>query len=339
MAESLSDVKKSAVTVKKSSSFKAESETQTAVAVRVPSLKKQLPPGAENVSVSEKLVTSEQAQNAAVARRRRIIAKNRAQNVRAREKTPEANRTPLSIHDDTTTTDEEDQRAPKAPHEAEADDIYAEMRRKLQEKTKEKDEYDIDIDKIREAQVEEAKERRRRSISPFALPTADEIANLQRKGSFIDPNNKLLTTVPNYGLCLKDDTDPGSRKNSLILNEADAITAALNAASGPTTPAKQNNQLITPPPPRKSHEPMMEKPVQKSKEVEKISQPTPMTKQTKPKSCIKTPTNATDPHPPQPSGTIPKEPTDVPPVRPKRSKSGTRSQVKDKFFPSKCAIM
>lgn len=393
-------VKKPATGVKKTSSFKAESETQTAVAVRVPSLKKQQQPVESDARMAaEKLVTPEQAQSAAMARRRRIMVKNRAQSVRTREKTPEATKGSYTMHDDTTTTDEEDVRSPRSPTspvtprtlmtskslissksptsptasksttsptskppstptspapsstsqepDADSDDVYAEMRKKLQEKHKEeKDQDDIDIDKIREAQAEEAKERRRRSISPFALPTAEEIANLQRKGSFIDPNNKLLSTVPNYGLCLKDDSDPLSRKNSLILNEADieAVRAKLNVSSNLTTPEKPNNQLITPPSPRKpqEHTPMADKPMQKPKVVEKTPQSAPATKLTntsQPKSCIKAPTNVTDPHLTSPSGAmyVPKDPAEVPPIRPKRSKSGTRSQVKDKL--SKCSIM
>lgn len=394
--ESSEILKKPATGVKKTPSFKAESETQTSVAVRVPSLKKPQTAESDVKMAAEKLVTPEQAQSAAMARRRRIMIKNRAQSVRTREKTPEATRGSYPMHDDTTTTDEEDVKSPRSPTsqrapmtskspttpkssttlkssmsptspkptnippslpaseskttsqepDADSDDVYAEMRKKIQEKHREKDQDDIDIDALREAQAEEAKERRRRSISPFALPTAEEIEKLQRKGSFIDPTNKLLSTVPNYGLCLKDDSDPLSRKNSLILNEADveAVRAALNVSSNLTPPEKPNNQLITPPSPRKPQEytSMTDKSVQKPKVVEKTSQSAPITKQTntsQPKSCIKAPTNVTGPQPTSPSGTmyVPKDPAEVPPVRPKRSKSGTRSQVKDNI--SKCSIM
>lgn len=348
MEEPPTTVKKS-TSVKKSPSFKAESETQTSVAVRVPSLKKKQVTDPVMERNIDRLITAEQTQNASVARRRRIITKNKAQNVRTREKTPEPNRTPMGQYEDTTTTDEED-KVPKSPLEMEADDIYAEMKKKLQEQKQiEKDKDDIDIDAIREAQIEEARERRRRSISPFALPSKEDIANLQRKGSFIDPGNKLLSTVQSYPMSPKDEIN---RKDSLIVNEdSPGRKSSITPPPSPGLSAQRptNFQPSTPPPPKNKPErtdpPMSPKTLEKTQEAPKPTQQPPKptkqiipSSQTKPKPCIKTTTNATERNnTPVTKETIKQ---DAPPVRPKRSKSGTRSQVnQSSIFGSNCLIM
>lgn len=336
--------KKTGTSVKKNSSVKSESETQTAVAVRVPSFKIKGPP--ETVSAAEKMVTPESIQTASMARKRRMITK-KAQGVRTREKTPEPSRTSIP-HEDTTTTDDEDSRSSKVTGETEADDIYAEMRKKIEQKVKERDHDDLDIDAIREQQVVEAKERRRRSISPFALPTKEEIEALQlkRKGSYIDPGNKLLTTPPSYPVTFKDEFDPLIRKNSLIAANADRFRGeSISVKSNPPSPVhKHAFQLSTPTTPTKVpnvHAP--EKLVKthsftnvpyrdNSPKVVPIK-PDPLTMQPS-KSNLKT--NASfgkndhdfQNYPPSNEG---------PPVRPKRSKSGTRSQVN--ALSSKCVIL
>ncbi|KPJ05196.1 TWiK family of potassium channels protein 18 [Papilio xuthus] len=135
-------------------------------------------------------------------RKRRNLSKNRGQAMRQREKTPEPSRTQIP-HEDTPTSDDEDNN-PRNTREIEADKTYEEMRRLVQEKANLKDPvYDLDRDEVLEARAMAANERRRRSISPFAVPDKEESSSLERKGSFIDPTNKLLTT--NYTLGPKDD--------------------------------------------------------------------------------------------------------------------------------------
>lgn len=335
--------KKTGTSVKKNSSVKSESETQTAVAVRVPSLKVKPPP--ETISAAEKMVTPESIQTASMARKRRMITK-KAQGVRTREKTPEPSKTSVP-HEDTTTTDDEDSRSSKAPGANEADDIYAEMRKKIEQKVKERDHDDLDIDAIREQQVIEAKERRRRSISPFALPTKEEIEALQlhRKGSFIDPGNKLLTTPPSYPVTFKDEFDPIIRKNSLIVADFERFRGeSISVKPNPPSPIQKNAfQFSSPTTPTKVPNSQPEKLVKthsftnvpyrdNSPNVLPIK-PDPLTMQPS-KSNLKTSAsfgkndNNFQNYPSSNEG---------PPVRPKRSKSGTRSQVN--ALSSKCVIL
>lgn len=324
--------------VKKTPSMKAESETQTAVAVRVPSFKKKTDEEVRNAA--EKIVTEEQVQNASAARKRRIITKNRAQGVKNREKTPEPSKS-SAPHEDTTTTDDEDQRNPKLT-ETEADDIYAETKRKIQEKIKMKDDDDIDIDAIREAQAEEAKERRRRSISPFALPTKEEIEGLRRKSSFVDPNNKLLTTIPTYALTPKDESASSSRKNSFTEEESSKKTSS--DSSNNSNRKIEENKVIIP----------LHSPVKPPSTVENISTPVksvPFTskqdkksEQIPQQSNLKPPTNTNSNKFTDNVSQQNIEPSSVAinpqPIKPKRSKSGTRSQVNEtKSILSKCNIM
>lgn len=335
--------KKTGTSVKKNSSVKSESETQTAVAVRVPSLKVKAP--TESVSAAERMVTPESIQTASMARKRRMITK-KAQGVRTREKTPEPSRTNVP-HEDTTTTDDEDSRSSKTTGDTEADDIYAEMRKKIEQKVKERDHDDLDIDAIREKQVIEARERRRRSISPFALPTKEEIEalQLQRKGSFMDPNNKLLTTPPSYPVSFKDEFDPLIRKNSLIVADVERFRGESNSVkSNPPSPVKKNaSQFPTLTTPRKEPDSQTEKlvkthsftnlPYRENNPNVVPIKPDPLTMQPS-KSNLKTSPsfgkndNNFQNYPPSNEG---------PPVRPKRSKSGTRSQVN--ALSSKCVIL
>lgn len=162
-------------------------------------------------------------------RKRRNLSKNRGQAARQREKTPEPSRTPLPHEDTPTSEEEEDDSPPRSSREVEADKMYSEMKRMVQQKTAVKDPvYDIDTQEILEARVSAAVERRRRSISPFALPDKEELSELERKGSFIDPTNKLLST--NYNISPKD-LDK-NRRGSLVLE---------------TPPVKENKNTLSPP--------------------------------------------------------------------------------------------
>lgn len=178
-------------------------------------------------------------------RKRRNLSKNRGQAARQREKTPEPSRTPVP-HEDTTTSDD-DEYLPRNSREIEADNTYEEMKRLVQEQANIKDPvYDIDTDEVLEQRAMAANERRRRSISPFALPDKEEMCKLQRKGSFIDPTNKLLSTT--YSISPKDD-DLGRRSSLTIEPPKDrrcSLTPPITSSpqdknagfSYPTTPKK-----------------------------------------------------------------------------------------------------
>lgn len=220
-------------------SIRAESETQTSGL-----LVKKAPDD-----------TMENDQNMSL-RKRRNLSKNRGQAARQREKTPEPSRTPIPHEDTPTSEEEEEDSLPRNSREVEADDMYKEMRRLVQEKTGTKDPvYDIDTQEILEARVTAAVERRRRSISPFAVLDKEEINRLERKGSFIDPSNKLLST--NYTLSPKDvDTN---RRGSLVL-ETPPIKETKNtlspSSSGTASP-KDNVFPYPMPSTPKKQEPMV----------------------------------------------------------------------------------
>lgn len=194
MSEERNDRKKLTLKIP---TIKAESEVQTV---------EQLVPKTTDITLTE--MESGQENQGTSIRKRRNLSKNRGQAARQREKTPEPSRTPVP-HEDTTTSDDEEMKAPPSPREIEADDTYEEMRRLVQEQANTKDPvYDLDMEKLLEERAIAANERRRRSISPFALPDKDDLNKLQRKGSFIDPSNKLLSS--NYIVSPKDE-DKGRR--------------------------------------------------------------------------------------------------------------------------------
>lgn len=163
-------------------------------------------------------------------RKRRNLAKNRGQATRLREKTPEASRTPMPHEDTPTSDDDEKSSPPRNSREIEADSTYEEMRRLVQEQANAKDPDDLDTEKLLEERAQAANERRRRSISPFAVQDKEDMAKLDRKGSFIDPENKLLST--NYTLTLKD-KDLG-RRCSLEIDPSKDLKGLL--PSSPTSP-------------------------------------------------------------------------------------------------------
>ncbi|XP_045532709.1 uncharacterized protein LOC123720215 [Pieris brassicae] len=199
--------------------IKNESATQTPTVIIAKSSKKQEICKMDDLSKPMSL------------RKRRNISKNRAQNTRQREKTPEPGRT-LGPHEDTPTSDDEDPRPQRTSREIEADNTYEEMKRLVQEKANEKDPvYDIDTDEIMETRAMEANARRRRSISPFAVPEKEEGTALERKGSFIDPTNKLLST--NYIVSPKD--DDLRRRNSLTGAGDDVQMNSRSSLSPPGT--------------------------------------------------------------------------------------------------------
>ncbi|CAH0763386.1 unnamed protein product [Diatraea saccharalis] len=199
--------------------IKAESETQTTgqLVSRSPEIIKD-----ENMDTEQKQIMS--------IRKRRNLSKNRGQAARQREKTPEPGRTPIPHEDTTTSDDEETKLQPQRnSRELEAEKNYLEVKRLVQERASVKDPvYDLDTDEILEARVTAANERRRRSISPFAVPDKEELKGLERKGSFIDPSNKLLST--NYNLSPKDEDK--NRRNSLTIEPAKDSKLSL---SPPTT--------------------------------------------------------------------------------------------------------
>lgn len=167
-------------------------------------------------------------------RKRRNLSKNRGQAARQREKTPEPNRTPIP-HEDTPTSEDEEY-SPRNPRETEADDTYEEMKRLVLERAKTKDPvYDLDTDEILEARAMAQSDRRRRSISPFAVQDkdSDEASKLERKGSFIDPTNKLLSTK--YTLSPKDD----SRRDSLVIEPPKDLGKSLSPPSTATASPKE----------------------------------------------------------------------------------------------------
>lgn len=184
-------------------------------------------------------------------RKRRNLSKNRGQATRQREKTPEPGRTP--IHEDITTSDDEDN-FPRNSREIEADITYEEMKRLVQEQAGTKDPvYDIDMDEIMEQRTLAAHERRRRSVSPFALPDKEreELCNLERKGSFADPYNKLLSS--NYTFSPKDE-DSG-RRNSLTIefptNRRSSLTPPTPSSA---SPIEKNMPFPLPTTPKKLEE-------------------------------------------------------------------------------------
>ncbi|CAH2984960.1 unnamed protein product [Chilo suppressalis] len=184
--------------------IKAESEAQTSgqLVSRSPEI------------IKDDIMDNEPKQTMSI-RKRRNLSKNRGQAARQREKTPEPGRTPIP-HEDTTTSDDEEVKSQpqRNSRELEAEKNYLEVKRLVQERATVKDPvYDIDTEEILEARVTAANERRRRSISPFAVPDKEELSRLERKGSFIDPSNKLLST--NYNLNLKDEDN--NRRSSLTI--------------------------------------------------------------------------------------------------------------------------
>ncbi|KAJ8709688.1 hypothetical protein PYW08_009692 [Mythimna loreyi] len=195
----------------------------------------------------------EDRQNMSI-RKRRNLSKNRGAAARQREKTPEPSRT-LKPHEDTPTSDDEETK-PQLPRpnsrEIEADSTYEEMRRLVQEKANVKDPvYDIDTDEVLEQRAMAAQERRRRSISPFAIPEKEEIINLlERKGSFIDPTNKLLST--NYALTPKD--EDRSRRSSLTIEPPKELKHVLSTPSPVSGSPKEAFPFVLPTTPKKLEE-------------------------------------------------------------------------------------
>ncbi|CAG4967701.1 unnamed protein product [Parnassius apollo] len=168
-------------------------------------------------------------------RKRRNLSKIKAHTAKQREKTPEPSRTPVP-HEDTTTSDDDDLHSHKNSREIEADKTYEEMKRLVQEKANLRDPvYDLDRDEVLEARAIAANEQRRRSISPFAVPDKEELSHLERKGSFIDPTNKLLST--NYTLSPKDEDK--SRRSSIsidtsrVCEKGSSLSPSASANSSP----------------------------------------------------------------------------------------------------------
>ncbi|XP_014370713.2 uncharacterized protein LOC106720510 [Papilio machaon] len=182
-------------------------------------------------------------------RKRRNLSKNRGQAMRQREKTPEPSRTQVP-HEDTPTSDDEDNN-PRNPREIEADKTYEEMRRLVQEQANLKDPvYDLDRDEVLEARAMAANERRRRSISPFAVPDKEESSTLERKGSFIDPTNKLLST--NYTLGPKD--DESTRRSSVDATRIENRGSLSPPTTASSSPREKNFPYPMPIAPKKLEE-------------------------------------------------------------------------------------
>lgn len=185
-------------------------------------------------------------------RKRRNLSKNRGQATRQREKTPEPGRTP--IHEDTTTSDDEDTLPQRNSREIEADSTYEEMKRLVQEQACAKDPvYDIDTDEIMEQRTLAAHERRRRSVSPFALPDKEreELCQLERKHSFTDPNNKLLSTT--YSLHPKEE-DAGRRNSLTIEFTKDRRNSLTPPTPTSASPIEKNMPFPLPNTPKKLEE-------------------------------------------------------------------------------------
>ncbi|CAB3258361.1 unnamed protein product [Arctia plantaginis] len=181
--------------------------------------------------------TAEETQTMSI-RKRRNLSKNRGPTTRQREKTPEPGRTPVP-HEDTPTSDDEDFKPERNSREIEADSTYEEMRRLVLEKANDKDPvYDLDSEQLKEERAVAAQERRRRSISPFAIQGKEDGAfSLERKGSFIDPTNKLLST--NYALSPKD--EDRSRRSSLTIENSKEAKSALTTSTPSTSSPKDRN--------------------------------------------------------------------------------------------------
>ncbi|XP_068625435.1 uncharacterized protein [Battus philenor] len=224
-------------------SIKSSSETQTTskLIFRNPNTSKELK------------MEDESSKESTAMRKRRILPKNRGSTARQREKTPEPGRTPVP-HEDTPTSDDEDLNPQRNSREIEADNTYEEMKRLVQEKANLKDPvYDLDRDEVLEARALAANERRRRSISPFAIPEKDETSSLQRKGSFIDPTNKLLST--NYTLGPKD--DDSSRRSSISADSSKTNEKARSLsppATESSSPKDKNLPYPLPTTPKKLEE-------------------------------------------------------------------------------------
>lgn len=212
--------------------IKAESETQTTGLLVSISPPKE----PENMDAEDRQSMS--------IRKRRNLSKNRGQAARQREKTPEPSRT-LIPHEDTTSDDEDTvrEKPQRNSREVEAETSFLEMKRLVQEKANVKDPvYDIDTDEILEQRAFAANERRRRSISPFAIPDVnklnDESASLEKKGSFIDPTNKLLST--SYTLSPKD--EDSSRRSSLTIEPpAELLKRGISPPTPTSTSPKEKN--------------------------------------------------------------------------------------------------
>lgn len=184
-------------------------------------------------------------------RKRRNLSKNRGQATRQREKTPEPGRTP--IHEDTTTSDDDDNLPQRNSREIEADSTYEEMKRLVQEQAGAKDPvYDIDTDEIMEQRTLAAHERRRRSVSPFALPDKEreELYQLERKMSFTDPNNKLLSS--NYSLNPKE--DELDRRSSLTIESPKDRRSSLTPPTPTSASSIDNMPFPLPTTPKKLEE-------------------------------------------------------------------------------------
>ncbi|XP_034837460.1 uncharacterized protein [Maniola hyperantus] len=267
-----------------------ESDSNFVVSIKVPERRESettLPP----IKNKRDDMENESYQHQMSIRKRRNLSKNRSQNPRQREKTPEPGRANIPYED--TTSDDEENQPQRTSREIEADNTYEEMKRLVQEQANAKDPvYDLDTDEILEARAQAANERRRRSISPFALPGKEDICNLQRKGSFIDPENKLLST--NYSISSKDDGP--NRRNSITIEpqEKQENRSSLSPPVSPTkkespqnlpAPAKKLEEMVYPDEIKKetSDKPKTIKPVKKEepiiteKEVKKVSksEPTP----------------------------------------------------------------
>lgn len=243
-------------------------------------------------------------------RKRRNLSKNRGQAARQREKTPEPGRTP--IHEDTPTSDDEDVKPPRNSREIEADKTYQEMRRLVQEQSAVKHPvYDLDTEEILEARVMAAHERRRRSISPFALPEMKEdTCTLERKGSFIDPTNKLLST--SYTLSPKE--EQSSRRNSLTIETPKDQRSSLSPPTPQSaSPKDKNLPFPLPAAPKKLEKMVYPDEVQeKSSEDKARSLKTPISKESvfdfedqEQKSSSKAPTKSETPIPSEESAAKP----------------------------------
>lgn len=209
--------------------IRAESETQTVG---------QIISKVQNIVRDNNMDSTAEEKQTMSLRKRRNLSKNRGPTARQREKTPEPGRTPVP-HEDTPTSDDEDFKPERNSREIEADSTYEEMRRLVLEKANVKDPvYDLDSEQLKEERAVAAQERRRRSISPFAIPGKEDVGfPLERKGSFIDPTNKLLST--NYALSPKD--EDSSRRGSLTIETSKEAKSAFPTSPAATSSPKESN--------------------------------------------------------------------------------------------------
>ncbi|KAI5639413.1 ion channel domain-containing protein [Phthorimaea operculella] len=215
-------------------------------------------------------------------RKRRNLSKNRGQAARQREKTPEPG--VMGIQGDIATSEDEDDQQPRNSREVEADCTYEEMKRLVEEQANAKDPvYDLDIDEVLEQRAQAASDRRRRSISPFAvqdLVKMQEAGRLERKGSFTDPTNKLLSA--NYVMSPKEE-DATRRRSSLTIEPSrerkNSLTPPTPTSSSPKD--KDSSPFFIPTTPKKLEEMVYPDEV-KSKTVEERPKNlrTPITKET-----------------------------------------------------------